>query len=182
MKRRVADVTIEVAAGDISAQSDLDCVVNAANAQLMPGGGVAGAIHRAAGPGLADECRPLAPIGVGEAVITGAHHLPNRHVIHCLGPIYGRDVPEAVLLANCYRNALQLADRKGLVSIGFPSISTGIFGYPLADAAGVALETAAVTAPNLRSVKLIRFVLFGAEALQIHETALERLGLPESQG
>lgn len=181
MKRRIADVTIEVTAGDIAAQGDLDCVVNAANAQLMPGGGVAGAIHRAAGPGLAEECRPLAPIRVGEAVITGAHHLPNRHVIHCLGPIYGINVPEAALLANCYRNALRLADQAGLVSIGFPSISTGIFGYPLADAAKVALETVAATAPELKSVKLVRFVLFGAEALQIHEAALGNLGLPESQ-
>ncbi len=94
MKRTFGAVTIECVRGDITSQDDVDAVVNAANARLETGGGVAGAIHRAAGPGLAEEARPLGPIEPGEAVITGGHDLPNRHVVHALGPVYGRDHPE----------------------------------------------------------------------------------------
>src|SRR5690606_4308840 len=101
---------LELVTGDITAQPDLDAVVNAANARLRPGGGVAGAIHRAAGPGLAAECEPLAPIEPGACVITGAHDLPNRRVLHCLGPVYGSDEPAAELLSSCYLEALLLAD------------------------------------------------------------------------
>jgi O-acetyl-ADP-ribose deacetylase (regulator of RNase III) len=171
----IADVDVEVDTGDITAQPDIDAVVNAANAELMPGGGVAGAIHRAAGPGLAEECAPHAPIRPGQAVLTGGHQLPNPHVIHCLGPVYGVDEPAEDLLASCYRNALQLADREGLASIAFPAISTGAFGYPMDAAAETAMRTAAETAPQLSSVKRIRFVLFDQRALQAHEDALDRL-------
>ncbi|MGH8160897.1 MAG: macro domain-containing protein, partial [Gammaproteobacteria bacterium] len=129
---------------------------------LMPGGGVAGAIHRAAGSGLAEECRPLAPIAPGEAVVTGAHDLPNDWVIHCLGPVYGRDEPAAELLADCYANALRLADEKRMKSVAFPAISTGAFGYPAAEAAEVAAQAIAEAAPGLKTVRLVRFVLFGA--------------------
>jgi O-acetyl-ADP-ribose deacetylase len=167
-------VRIELADGDITDQPDLDAIVNAANAELMPGGGVAGAIHRAAGPGLADECRPLAPIAPGEAVITHGHDLPNPWVIHCLGPVYGVDEPAAELLASCYQNALDLAEGRDLESIGFPALSTGAFGYPLTEAAGVALRTVLEAARGLRSVKRIRFVLFGSEALEAHRAALEQ--------
>lgn len=125
------DVTIECLQGDIARQPDVEAIVNAANAQLRIGGGVAGAIHRAAGPGLEEECRPFAPIQPGEAVITGGHELPNRHVIHCLGPVYGVDKPADWLLASCYRNALQLAEQHGIRSLAFPAISTGAFGYPI---------------------------------------------------
>lgn len=128
-------VTVECRRGDITAQPDIDVIVNAANAELRPGGGVAGAIHRAAGPGLYEECRPLAPIRPGEAVITGAHELPNQYVIHCLGPVHGRDEPADRLLSSCYRNALLLAEEKGSGSIAFPAISTGMFGYPVEAAA-----------------------------------------------
>ncbi len=166
---------IEVVTGDITAQLDLDCIVNAANAQLMPGGGVAGAIHRAAGPELARECRPLAPIRPGQAVITGGHRLPNRWVIHCLGPVYGQDHPEAELLESCYREALRLAERRAVRSIGFPAISTGIFGYPMREAAEVALAAVAAEAPSAQSVKLVRFVLFDEAAASIWATALTRL-------
>lgn len=172
MKKNISGVAIECISGDIAAQENIDAVVNAANAQLRPGGGVAGAIHRAAGPGLDQECRPLAPIKPGEAVITGGHNLPNRHVIHCLGPVYGVDEPSAKLLADCYRNALKLADRQGLSSIAFPSLSTGAFGYPMEEAAGVAMKSVLKTIPELKSVTLIRFVLFGQHALDIHEKAL----------
>ena len=161
--------------GDITRQPDMDAVVNAANAELMPGGGVAGAIHRAAGPGLAAECRPLAPIEPGEAVITGAHRLPNRHVIHCLGPVYGRDEPGDRLLASCYREALRLADAHRLSSIAFPAISTGVFGYPMEPAARVALGTIVAEAPDLASLTRVRFVLFARSDLEVHERVLAEI-------
>ena len=152
-------VTLECLQGDISNQGDIDTIVNAANAQLMPGGGVAGAIHAKAGPGLVEECIPLAPIKTGEAVITGAHGLPNKHIIHCLGPVYGVDQPEAKLLASCYRSALNLAETHGINSIAFPAISTGIFGYPLREAAEVSL--AAIRDFNgYNNLTRVRFVLW----------------------
>lgn len=169
------NVRLELTQGDIAAQQDIQAVVNAANAQLKAGGGVAGAIHRAAGPGLTEETRPLAPIEPGEAVITGAHQLPNEYVIHCLGPVYGRDKPEDRLLSNCYKNALELAEEEGITSIAFPSISTGAFGYPMEDAARVAFITVAQVAENLEGLELVRFVLFDQKALQIHQQALEGL-------
>lgn len=168
-------VTIELVVGDIVAQPDIDAVVNAANAQLLPGGGVAGAIHRAAGPGLAEECRPLAPIAPGEAVITAGHRLPSPYVIHCLGPVYGTDRPADELLASCYRRALELADRHGLRSVAFPAISTGAFGYPMEPAAEVALGTVLAAAGKLESVRTVRFVLSGDHALGLHSRVLERL-------
>ena len=172
MKRTVGGV-IECVQGDITQQGDLDAIVNAANAQLLPGGGVAGAIHRAAGPGLVAESVPLGPIRPGQAVITGGYDLPNRYVIHCLGPVYGRDEPSDILLADCYRNALRLADEGGLRSIGFPAISTGVFGYPLVQAARVALSAVAGAALSLDSVRLVRFVLHDERSLHVHENALE---------
>lgn len=176
MERTVHGVAIElVEGGDIAAQPDVHAVVNAANAQLMPGGGVAGALHRAAGPGLADECRPLAPISPGECVITGGHRLPNPFVIHCLGPVYGRDEPAAELLAACYHGALDLAESQGLGAVAFPAISAGAFGYPVDAAADVALAAVVEAAPRLRSVRRVRFVLVGRRAFAAHREALERL-------
>lgn len=171
-------VTIECVRGDIAGQSDLDAVVNAANAELRIGGGVAGAIHRAAGPGLERECRPLAPIRPGQAVITGGHGLPNRHVIHCLGPVYGVDAPADELLAACYANALKLAERHRIRSIGFPSISTGAFGYPVRAAARVAFAAILAALPGLASVKLIRMVLFDEADREMHATVLDELSRP----
>jgi O-acetyl-ADP-ribose deacetylase (regulator of RNase III) len=176
MRRTFDAVTVECVQGDITSQDDVDTVVNAANAELGPGGGVAGAIHRAAGPDLAEEARPLGPIQPGEAVITGAYGLPNRYVVHTLGPVYGRDHPEAELLANCYRNSLGLAEENGIESIAFPAISTGIFGYPVEEAAKVALETIREETGSLEHVKLVRFVLFSASDLEVHETILSELG------
>lgn len=166
-------VRIECIIGDIANQPDVDAVVNAANAELRIGGGVAGALHRAAGPGLEQECRPLAPIEPGEAVITGAHDLPNEFVIHCLGPVYGVDKPEADLLASCYVNALLLADEEGISSIAFPAISTGAFGYPMETAARIAIDTVIEQAEGLSSVRHIRFVLFDGRALRTHVRMLE---------
>lgn len=172
---QVGDTTIELTVGDIAAQSDVDAVVNAANAELRIGGGVAGAIHRAAGPGLEEETRPLAPIRPGQAVITSGHGLPNTYVIHCLGPVFGRDEPSDELLASCYREALRLAEEHGLRSIAFPAISTGAFGYPIGPAARIALETVVAEAKRRTAVRTIRFVLYDDHDLDVHESVLERL-------
>ena len=166
-------VKVECIRGNIAEQQDMDVIVNAANAELLPGSGVAGAIHSAAGPGLAEEYRALAPIRPGQAVISSAHELPNRHVIHCLGPVYGVDKPSDRLLAECFRNALLLADRHKLTSIAFPAISTGVFGYPLQDAAAVAMKAVSDTLAELNSVRLVRFVLFSDEDRKVFEQALE---------
>lgn len=165
-------VQVELTTGDIADQPDLDAVVNAANAELMPGGGVAGALHAAAGPGLAEECAPLAPISPGQCVITGGHDLPNEHVLHCLGPVYGHDEPADELLASCYREALKLADDHGIASIGFPALSAGAFGYPIAEAAEVALRAVAEAAPTLERVRLVRFVLFSERDLAVFDDRL----------
>jgi O-acetyl-ADP-ribose deacetylase len=175
MKKQVGEVILEAVQGDIANQPEMAAVVNAANAQLMPGGGVAGAIHRAAGPGLAEECRLMAPIEPGEAVISGAHNLPNKYVIHCLGPVYGKDKPENLLLADCYRNALLLADEKQIDSVAFPAISTGIFGYPFEAATDITLQTVLEVIPDLKFVKHIRFVLFGEEDFEVYVERLRRL-------
>ena len=166
-------VKVECIRGNIAEQQDMDVIVNAANAELLPGSGVAGAIHSAAGPGLAEECRALAPIRPGQAVISSAHELPNQPVIHCLGPVYGVDEPSDRLLAECFRNALLLADRHKLTSIAFPAISTGVFGYPLQDAAAVAMKAVSDTLAELNSVRLVRFVLFSDEDRKVFEQALE---------
>lgn len=175
MPQGLGEVTVELVVGDIADQPDIDAVVNAANAQLQIGGGVAGAIHRAAGPGLAEECRPRAPIRPGECVMTGAHRLPNQHVIHCLGPVYGHDEPAEDLLGSCYRRALALADENGLSSIAFPAISTGAFGYPMDQAASIALSTVKEAAEHLTSVRLIRFTLYSPRDLEVHTEVLAGL-------
>jgi O-acetyl-ADP-ribose deacetylase (regulator of RNase III) len=172
-ERRIGAVTLECVQGDITSQPDIDVIVNAANAELRPGGGVAGAIHRAAGPELDQACRALAPIKPGQAVITAAFRLPNRYVIHCLGPVYGVDQPSDRLLADCYRNALQLAGTHGLKSIAFPAISTGVFGYPMEAAARVAFQAIGAETRRIASVTRVRFVLFDDAALRVHAEALE---------
>lgn len=171
-QRQFGNITVETVQGDITRQPDLDAIVNAANAELRVGGGVAGAIHRAAGPDLEKECLPLGPIRPGQAVISGGYNLPNAHVIHCLGPVYGRDEPSDQLLASCYREALLLADRHNIAAIGFPAISTGVFGYPIDDAAVVTLNSVAEVAPGLGSVRMVRFVLFSERDKAAFDRAL----------
>lgn len=175
MKRKIQDITIECVRGNIAGQPDMDAIVNAANTELRIGGGVAGAIHRAAGPGLEEECRPLAPIRPGQAVITGGHRLPNRHVIHCLGPVYGHDEPSAELLADCYRHALRLAELHVIRSIAFPAISTGAFGYPMEAGVRVALKTILEKVPRMVSLRHIRFVLFDENDQQLVARLLEEM-------
>lgn len=171
----VGPARIELRRGDITDQPDIDAVVNAANAALRPGGGVAGAIHRAAGRALDQACRPLAPIAPGEVVATDAFGLPNRRVLHALGPVHGRDEPAAALLASCYRRACALAAGEQLTSVAFPAISTGVFGYPVRDAAEVALTTVRDALATPSTLRLVRFVLFSADDLDVHAEVLEEL-------
>jgi len=175
MSNKIEQVVIECIRGDIVAQEDIDIVVNAANAELRTGGGVAGAVHRGAGPKLEMESQKHAPIAPGEAVITKAYNLPNKYVIHCLGPVYGLDSPEDKLLGDCYRKALMIAEEKELYSIAFPAISTGAFGYPIEEAAEVVFTTIKELIPNLKSVKIIRFVLHSKRDLDIYKIALNQL-------
>ena len=176
MQKEINGLIIESVQGDIASQRDFMAVVNAANAQLSPGGGVAGALHRAAGPALAQECLPMAPIKPGEAVITSGANLPNKFVIHCLGPVYGRDMPHEQLLASCYTKALDLAEENNIDSVAFPAISAGIFGYPMREAAFVAFSAIIKKSQQLKKVKNIRFVLFKKEYVKIHEEVLADLG------
>lgn len=167
------EVMVELSNGNIADQPDCDAIVNAANAELKTGGGVAGAIHSIGDPELEELTKPLAPIKPGEAVITDAPNLPNKYVIHCLGPVYGKDKPEDKLLSNCYRNALLLAEENGIESIVFPAISTGAFGYPMKEAAQIAFNTIKKTSAELTNVKYIRFVLFSAADYNLHLSVLK---------
>ena len=175
MKKTIQNVEIEVSKGDIANQPDFEAVVNAANAQLTTGGGVAGAIHSAAGTGLYEECKPLAPISPGEAVITGAHKLPNKYVIHCLGPVYGRDNPADKLLGNCYKNALKCSEDKQVKSVAFPAISTGVFGYPIKEATRISFNTILAEIPKLKHLQKLKFVLFSEADLKIYEAMLDEV-------
>lgn len=174
MRYEKDDRALEVLRGDITRQ-ELDAVVNAANARLAPGGGVAGAIHRAAGPELWAACEPLGGCRTGEARITDGFRLPARWIVHTVGPVYGQDEPAADLLAASYRNSLAVADDAGASSIAFPALSTGAFGYPLEDAAEIALATLLDALPVQRSLMLARMVLFGERDEGVHAEALSRL-------
>ena len=161
---------IEAIQGDITRQQ-LDAIVNAANESLLGGGGVDGAIHRAAGPGLLDECRGLNGCPTGEARITDGYRLPARNVIHTVGPVWrGGDDGEPELLAACYRNALALAEDHEISSIAFPAISTGAYGYPAGDAARIAVET--VRAHQGPHVALVRFVCFDRQTRDLYHRLL----------
>ncbi len=173
MQINIANTVLECIEGNIVKQDDCEAIVNAANAQLRIGGGVAGAIHRAAGRGLEEECMRMAPIQPGEAVISGGHELPNNYVIHCLGPVYGKDEPADEILANCYRNSLELADQYEVSKVAFPAISTGAFGYPIEEAASVAINTVIEALPRLNHLGMVRFVLFGKQDQQIFESIID---------
>lgn len=159
--------------GDITTL-DVDAIVNAANRALEPGGGVCGAIHRAAGPELAAACRRLAPCPTGEARRTPGFRLKARHVIHAVGPIWrGGTEGEAGLLEGCYRAALDLAAEHKLVSIAFPAISTGIYGYPLGAAAAVAVGTVRGELARHPGIERVVFACFGADVTAAYRTALD---------
>ncbi len=170
----MSDDRIEIHAGDIT-KLDVGAIVNAANDRLAPGGGVCGAIHRAAGPGLARECAEIGYCPTGEARITGGYDLAASHVIHAVGPVWhGGRQGEAELLASCYRNCLALAKEAGLSNIAFPAISTGIYGYPLADATRVAVETVRGWLADDETIERVVFCVFGADAEQAYRDALGR--------
>lgn len=161
-------VSMEIMEADITTL-DVDAIVNAANERLAPGGGVCGAIHAAAGPGLARECLSLGGCPTGEARITAGHDLTARYVIHAVGPVWqGGGRNEAALLASCYQSCYQLADEAGLSSIAFPAISTGIFGYPLGAATGIALGAARTYQAAPGSLRHIIFCCFAAEVAEIY--------------
>ncbi|MDP8937204.1 MAG: O-acetyl-ADP-ribose deacetylase [Actinomycetota bacterium] len=161
---------IEALRGDITAEV-VDAVVNAANPSLLGGGGVDGAIHRAAGPELLEACRALGPCPTGDAKATPAFRLPCRWVIHTVGPVYrGGGSGEAELLASCYRRCLEVADDLGARSVAFPAISTGVYGYPRPEAATVAVDTLRST-PT--AVEVVRLVAFDDETLRLYRRRLE---------
>lgn len=175
MEVMIGGAKLELVEGDITRQ-DVDAIVNAANSSLLGGGGVDGAIHRAGGPRILEECRQLGGCPTGEARLTSGGNLKARYVIHTVGPIYrGGGQREAQLLASCYRESLKLAAAKGIATLAFPSISTGAYGYPLAAAARIALKTVMDYLAQHPKIKLVRFVLFGAAASEAYERALREL-------
>jgi len=152
--------SLEITVGDITRLA-VDAIVNAANSALSGGGGVDGAIHRAAGPELLAECRSLGRCPTGEARITGGYRLPARHVIHCVGPVWdGGGRGEDALLAGCYRAALRLADANDCAAVAFPAISTGIYRFPADRAAGIAVATVRETLPEVSVVRRVIFCCF----------------------
>jgi len=159
--------------GDITTESEADAIVNAANTSLLGGGGVDGAIHRAAGPQLLEECRPLGGCATGDAKITSGGRLHARHVIHAVGPVWrGGGEGERELLASCYRRAVELADEHGCRRLALPAISTGVYRYPLEQAAAVAIAATAQALEEHPGVEEARFWLFGRDVLAAFEDAL----------
>jgi O-acetyl-ADP-ribose deacetylase (regulator of RNase III) len=162
--------------GDITTDSDADVIVNAANTSLLGGGGVDGAIHRAAGPELLEECRLHGGCPTGDAKITGAGRLHAKHIIHAVGPVWqGGAVGEPELLASCYRRAVELAAAHGCGRIAFPAVSTGVYGYPLAPAADVALEATDAALHDHLDIEEVRFWLFDQRAYDAFAVALAKL-------
>lgn len=169
---------IKAVRGDITRINDVDAIVNAANRTLLGGGGVDGAIHRAAGRKLLEECRTLNGCDTGDAKLTGAYDLPCSHVIHTVGPVWhGGDHGEAELLASCYRRSLQVAAEHGIRRIAFPSISTGVYHYPVKEAAKIAVGTVAeFLEEHPDAFDVVEWVLFDDNTMQVYEQAIAAVG------
>ena len=166
---------IEIIQGDITILQ-VDAIVNAANSSLLGGGGVDGAIHRAAGPELLAECRTLGGCPTGEAKITKGYHLPAKYVIHTVGPVWqGGDKNEAALLANCYKNSLQRAIENEVKTIAFPAISTGVYGYPVKEATAIALRQTIAFLEKNTSLEKVIFVCFGKEVFDAYQDLAKKL-------
>ena len=165
---------LEVIQGDITTL-DVDAIVNAANRSLLGGGGVDGAIHRAAGPGLLEECRTLGGCPTGEARITGGYNLAARHVIHTVGPVYSGKPRDRTLLTGCYQNSLQLAADNNLTSVAFPAISCGVYGYPIEEACKIAVDTSCRFLKANPSITRVIFMLFSPGDLKVYEEYIQSL-------
>ncbi len=174
MEAKINGCILRLVRDDITKRR-VDAIVNAANRQLLPGGGVCGAIHRAAGPELARECAEIGFCDTGEAVITKGYNLPAKYVIHTVGPVYSGSEEDPKLLSNCYKNSLKLAVKNSLNSIAFPSISTGIFGYPIEKAAKIALSTIIDFLEKNGKPSLVEMVLFSQSDFDVYRNALEDL-------
>lgn len=173
-KYSIKESVLELTSGDITLEKT-QAIVNAANKALSPGGGVSGAIHRAAGPGLWQEARTLGGCGTGEARLTGGHNLKAKYVIHTVGPVYSGKESDKKDLRNCYYNSLLLASENNIQSIAFPSISTGIFGYPVKEASMIALETITDFLEEHQGIKHVKMVLFSLEDYLVYKKALNGL-------
>lgn len=175
MQVKINNSILELVEGDITKQ-DTEAIVNAANSGLRGGGGVDGAIHRAGGPKIMEECRKIGGCPTGSAVITTGGNLKTRYVIHAVGPVYsGGDKGEAAHLVSAYRTSLKIASEKGISSVSFPSLSTGAYGYPINKASRIALKTVIDYLMKHPEIGLVRFVLFGSDAYRTFETTLTEL-------
>ena len=173
MEKEILD-KIEIRQGDITRLA-VNAIVNAANSSLLGGGGVDGAIHRAAGPELVKECRTLGGCPTGEARITKGYNLAARHVIHTVGPVYSGKPRDKALLTGCYQNSLKLAAENNVHSLAFPAISCGVYGYPIEKACKIAVDTSCSFLKNNQTIEKVIFMLFSPEALKIYEEYLRSL-------
>lgn len=173
-RHKIKKSILELKTGDIT-EEETEAIVNAANNELSPGGGVSGAIHRAAGPGLWEECKTLGGCKTGEAKLSGGYNLKVRYVIHTVGPVYSNKASDRADLENSYHNCLSVASCNNIRSIAFPSISTGIFGYPVRDASLVALRTIIKFLKEHQEIELVKMVLFSERDYNIYKSSLETI-------
>ncbi len=174
VKKKINNSILELTAGDITVE-ETEAIVNAANTALSPGGGVSGAIHRAAGPRLWEECRTLGGCKTGEAKLTGGYNLKAKYVIHTVGPVYSGRASDSGDLKNSYYNSLLLASQNNIRSIAFPSISTGIFGYPTGEASVIALRAIIDFLKEHREIELVKMVLFSDRDYHTYSLSLEKV-------
>lgn len=174
MQKEIRDI-LEVRQGDIT-KLNVDAIVNAANTRLLGGGGVDGAIHRAAGPDLLKECRSIGGCPTGEARLTRGYNLPARHVIHTVGPVYSGTPKDSRLLTDCYRNSLDLAVANRIASIAFPAISCGVYGYPIRDASRIAIDTTCRFLEKTDRIERVIFILFSPADADVYREYLAERG------